>query len=155
MVLLMNPGSARCFHGFRCLLYLHICPSGSYFLTPNIWMPAPLVTLLYYSFPCGSAGKESPCNSGDLSLIPGLGRSPREGKGYPIQYSGLKNSTKCIVRGVTKSWTLLSDFHFHYCSSKSLLFSSMVSFSCLSFVSLSIRIYISLGCSFAWYIVLS
>ena len=42
-------------------------------------------------FPCGSAGKESACNEGDLGLIPGLGRSPGEGKGYPLQYSGLEN----------------------------------------------------------------
>ena len=43
-----------------------------------------------------SAGKESPRNAGDLGLIPGLGRSPREGKGYPLQYSGLENSMNCI-----------------------------------------------------------
>ena len=43
-------------------------------------------------FPCGSAGKVSACNGGDLGLIPGLGRSPGEGKGYPLQYSGLENS---------------------------------------------------------------
>ena len=43
-------------------------------------------------FPCGSAGKESTCNAGDLGLIPGLERSPGEGKGYPLQYSGLENS---------------------------------------------------------------
>ena len=43
-------------------------------------------------FPCGSAGKESACNVGDLGSIPGLGRSPGEGKGYPLQYSGLENS---------------------------------------------------------------
>ena len=43
-------------------------------------------------FPCGSAGKESACNAGDLSSIPGLGRSPQEGKGYLLQYSGLENS---------------------------------------------------------------
>ena len=43
-------------------------------------------------FPGGSAGKESTCNVGDLDLIPGLGRSPGEGKGYPLQYSGLENS---------------------------------------------------------------
>ena len=41
--------------------------------------------------PCGSVGKESTCNVGDLSSIPGLGRSPGEGKGYPLQYSGLEN----------------------------------------------------------------
>ena len=43
-------------------------------------------------FPCGSAGKESACNAGDLGSIPGMGRSPGEGKGYPLQYSGLENS---------------------------------------------------------------
>ena len=50
--------------------------------------------------PCGSAGKESTCNVGDLRSIPGLGRSPGEGKGCPLQYSGLKNSMDCIVHGV-------------------------------------------------------
>ena len=49
---------------------------------------------------------------GDLGSILELGRSPREGKGYPLQYSGLENSMECIVHGVTKSWTRLSDFHF-------------------------------------------
>ena len=43
-------------------------------------------------FPCGSAGEESACNVADLGSIPGLGRSPGEGKGYPLQYSGLENS---------------------------------------------------------------
>ena len=47
----------------------------------------------------GSAGKESACNAEDLALIPGLGRSPGEGKGYPFQYSGLENSMDCIVHG--------------------------------------------------------
>ena len=59
----------------------------------------------------GSAGKEPACNVGDLCSVPGLGRSPGEGKGYPLQYSGLENSMDCIVRGVTKSETQLSDFH--------------------------------------------
>ena len=54
---------------------------------------------------CGSSGKESICNAGDLGSISGVGRSPREGKGYPIQYSGLKNSTECIAHGVEKSRT--------------------------------------------------
>ena len=54
-------------------------------------------------FPCGLAGKESACNEGDLGLIPGLGRSPGEGKGYPLQYSVLEDFTDCIVDGVTKS----------------------------------------------------
>ena len=56
------------------------------------------------------AGKESCCNAGDLGLIPGLGRSPGEGKDYPLQYSGLENSMACIVHGVAKSQTRLSDF---------------------------------------------
>ena len=47
-------------------------------------------------FSCGSAGKESACSVGDLGLIPGLGRSPGEGKGYPLQYSSLENSMDCI-----------------------------------------------------------
>ena len=56
-------------------------------------------------FPCGSAGKESACNAGDLDSIPGLGRPPGEGKDYPLQYSGLENSMDCIVQGVAKSQT--------------------------------------------------
>ena len=56
-------------------------------------------------FPGGSAGKESACSTGDLGSIPGLGRSPGEGKGYPLQNSGLENSFDCIVHGVAKSWT--------------------------------------------------
>ena len=63
-------------------------------------------------FPCGSAGKESACSAGDLGLVPGLGRSPGEGKGYPLQYSGLENSMDCTVYEVAKSRTWLSDFHF-------------------------------------------
>ena len=63
---------------------------------------------------CDSAGKKSTCNVEDLGLIPGLGRSPGEGKGYPLQYSGLENSMNCIVHGVTKSWTPLRAFHFHF-----------------------------------------
>ena len=61
---------------------------------------------------CGSADKEYACNAGDLGSIPGLGRSPGEGKDYPLQYSGLENSMDCIVHGVAKSQTQLSDFHF-------------------------------------------
>ena len=63
-------------------------------------------------FPCGSAGKESACNEGDLGSIPGLERSSGEGKAYPLQYSGLENSVDCTVHEVAKSWTRLSDFHF-------------------------------------------
>ena len=63
------------------------------------------------SFPGSSAGEESACNVGDLGSIPGLGRSPGEGKGYPLQYSRLESSRDGIVHGVAKSWTQLSDFH--------------------------------------------
>ena len=54
-------------------------------------------------FSCGSAGKESTCNARDLGPIPGLGRSPEEGKGYPIQYSGLEN-------GMDYSLTSIHDY---------------------------------------------
>ena len=62
-------------------------------------------------FRCGSVGKESTCSVGGLGLISALERSPGEGEGYPLQYSGLENSMNCIVRGVAKSQTQLSDFH--------------------------------------------
>ena len=60
----------------------------------------------------GSDGKESACNTGDLGLIPGLGRPIGEGIAYPLQDSGLENSVDCIVHGVAKSRTRLSDFHY-------------------------------------------
>ena len=63
-------------------------------------------------FPCGSTGKESACNVGGLGSISGLGRSHGEGKGYPLQYSGLENTMDCIVDGVAKSQSRLNDFHF-------------------------------------------
>ena len=56
-------------------------------------------------FPCSSAGKESTCNVGDLGSISGLGRSLKERKGYPLQYSGLENPMDCIVHEVTKGRT--------------------------------------------------
>ena len=64
-----------------------------------------LFPFCYLGFPCGSAGKESTCNAGDLGTIPGLGRSSGEGKGYPLQYSGLENSMDYTVHGVSKSQT--------------------------------------------------
>ena len=60
------------------------------------WRRDRLPTLIFLGFPCGSAGKESICNVGELGLIPGLGRSPEEGKGYPLHYSGLENSMDCM-----------------------------------------------------------
>ena len=53
-------------------------------------------------FPDSSVDKESTCNAGDPSSIPGLGRSAGEGKSYPLQYSGLENSMDCIVHGVAE-----------------------------------------------------
>ena len=66
------------------------------------WRRDRLPTPVFLGFPCGSVGKESACNVGDLGSIPGLGRSPGEGKGYPLQYSGLENSMDCIVHGVER-----------------------------------------------------
>ena len=80
------------------------------------WRRDRLPTPVFLGFPDGSAGKESPCNVGDLGSIPGLGRSPGGGNSYPLQYSGLENSMDCIVHGVTKSWTWLSDFSLHFTS---------------------------------------
>ena len=77
------------------------------------WRRDRLPIPVFLGFPFGSAGKESTCSVGDLGSIPGLGRSPGEGKGYPLQYSGLENFMDCIVHGVAKSWIWLSDFHFH------------------------------------------
>ena len=66
---------------------------------------------IHLDFLCGSAGKESACNVGDLGSIPGLGRSPGEGKGFPLQYSGLQNSKDCIVHGFQRVGPWLSKFH--------------------------------------------
>ena len=73
------------------------------------------LTLSFLGFPCGSAGKEPACNAGNLGLIPGLGRSPGEGKCYPLQYSDLENSMDCIVHGVSKvrhDWATFTLLHF-------------------------------------------
>ena len=93
------------------------CKSPSLFSAPccsrpSIIMLADFPYLL--SFPGGSAGKESTCNAGDLGLITVVGRSPGEGNSSPLQDSGLDDSMDCIVHGVAKSWTQLSDFHFHF-----------------------------------------
>ena len=69
------------------------------------WRRDRLPTPVFLGSPGGSTGKESTRNAGDLGLIPGLGRSPGGGKGYPLQSSGLENSMDCIVHRVSKSWT--------------------------------------------------
>ena len=72
------------------------------------WRRDRLPIPVFLGFSGGSAGKEAACIVWDLGLIPGLGRSPGEGKGSPLQCSGLENSMNCIVCGVTKSRTRLS-----------------------------------------------
>ena len=72
-----------------------------------------LSTIYYVGFPGGSAGKKSTCSVGELGSICGLGWSPGERIGYPLQYSGLENPIDCIVHDITKSHTQPNDFHFH------------------------------------------
>ena len=93
----------------------HVClkvawQSMTQFNQNNIWSDIKVVNLVSsVGFPSSSAGKEYTCNVGDLGWIPGLGRSSREGKVYPLQYSGLENSMDSIVHGVAKSQTWLSN----------------------------------------------
>ena len=86
-----------------------------------------MISIITMGFPGGSAGKESTCNAGDLGSIPGFGRSPGEGKGYALQYSGLENSMDCIIHGVAKSQTRLRDFHFHNNDSNRCFFCLLIS----------------------------
>ena len=78
------------------------------------WRRDRLSTPVFLGFPGGLDGKESTCDEGDLGSIPGLGRSPGKGHGYPLQYSGLENSMDCVVHGVSKSQTQPSDFYFNF-----------------------------------------
>ena len=80
---------------------------------PNISKTS-VLSPVFLGFPGGSAGKESTCDARDLSSVPELGRAPGEGNSYPLQYSSRENSRDCIVHGVAKSQTRLSDFHFHF-----------------------------------------
>ena len=78
--------------------------------------------IVYGSVPGGSDGKGFACHVGDLGLIPGSGRSPGEGNGYPFQYSCLESSVdrgawQATIHGVPKSWTWLSNWRFHFCGS--------------------------------------
>ena len=109
----LNPGLLHC----KQTLY-HLSHEGrlpSICIIPFVCYICSYIFTIHHiemDFPHGLAGKESACNVGDLGLIPRLGRSPGEGNGYPLQYYGLENSP-CIVHGVAKSRTRLSDFHFH------------------------------------------
>ena len=71
------------------------CNAGdpvNYWVGKIPWRRDRLPTAIFLGLPCGSAGKESACNMRGLGSIPGLGRSPGEGKIYPLQYSSLENS---------------------------------------------------------------
>ena len=80
-----------------------------------LWHSAFFIVQLSHplGFPCGSAGKESACNEGDLDSIPGLGRSPGEEKVYPLQYSGLENSMDCHMgsQRVRHDWATFTHIH--------------------------------------------
>ena len=73
------------------------------------WRRERLPTPVFLGFPCGSAGKESACNVGDLGWEDPL----QKGKATHSSILALENSMDCIVQGVTESWTRLSNFHFH------------------------------------------
>ena len=88
------------------------------------------------SFPRGSADKKSAHEAGDLNLIPGLGRSPGAGKGYPLQCSGLENPIDCIGRGVPKSQTQLSNFQFQTMQEGFAFLHSLSSIYCLQIFSM-------------------
>ena len=91
---------ARCCDHLYCLQLSSLCDRH---VGVKLW------SISYQlDFAGGSDGEESACDVGDLGWIPGLGRSPGEGKGYLFQYSGLESSMDCIVRGVAKSQTRLT-----------------------------------------------
>ena len=90
-------------HGVSCPVACGIFPDQDLNLCP-----------LHWGFPGASDGKESACNAGDPGSIRGSGRSPGEGNGHPLQYSGLENPVDreaqwATVHGVAKSWTQLRD----------------------------------------------
>ena len=87
------------------------CPNVIY--SKNVYIKA------VWGFPWGLDDKESACNAGDPCSIPGLGRSPGEGNGNPLQFSSLENSMDrgawwVTVHGVVESWTQLSDYTFYF-----------------------------------------
>ena len=87
-------------------IHFFVAPwTGAHLASLSFTISQSWIKLVHSGFLSGSAGKESACNVGDLGLIPGLGRSLREGNSYPLQYSGLENSMDCIVRGVANSLT--------------------------------------------------
>ena len=145
---------------YRCIPILFwIC--FPYRLLQNIESRVPWIIffLLFYvlpldiqGFPGGSNSKESTCYAGDLGSIPGLGRYPREGNHYPLQYSGLGNSMdrgtwQATVHGVTKSWTQLSIQHLVY------LWYTRFCLAIYTFPSLiSILVYLLIWCFRKWWV---
>ena len=109
--------SRTCLSDFAVLIRIVVripgCHAGDQGLeSPTVRQHALVLALAdIHDFPGGLDGKTSVCNAGDPGSIPGLGQSLGEGKGNPLQYSGLENSMDCVVHGVTKSRTQLSDFH--------------------------------------------
>ena len=104
----------------------------SFWVEQILWRRNRLSTPVFLGFPCGSAGKESTCNMGDLGSIPGLGRSPGKGKDYPLQYTGLENS----------NWV---NFTFTFFSEKHWLVSSLPLVGLHARVGITIRLYLSLS----------
>ena len=96
------------------LCFIAIDPRFNSWVGKILWRRDRLPTPVFLGFPGGSAGKEYSCNTGDLDSFPGLGGSPGEGKGYPLQHSGLENSMDCLSHGVAKSPTRLSNFPFFH-----------------------------------------
>ena len=103
------------FHSYRKIIFakphvyfmsLENCLGFNPWVGKIRWRRDRLPTPVYLGFPGGSAGKEFTCNVGDMGSVPGLWRSSAEGKGYPLQYSGLENSMDCIVHGVAESQPL-------------------------------------------------
>ena len=96
------------------------CNAGDPGLIPGSgrfpWRTHRLPTPLSLGFLGGLAGKRVCPQCRRPGFDPGLGRSFGEGRGYPLQYSGLENSMDNIVHGVAKNWTWLSNFHFQYFS---------------------------------------
>ena len=80
----------------------------------------------------------------DPDSIPGSGRSPEEGIGYPLQYSGLENSIDCIVHGASESWTQLKEFHFS-------LHFEIGKFKILSFILYSFKDFCIILCHFQFH----
>ena len=106
-----NPGLLHC----RWIIY-QLSHKGSppkWIVVSHFSLPI-LKDFAKVGLPLWLNGKESACNTWDLGLIHGLGRSPGEGNGYPLQYSGLGNSMDCTVDAVAKSWKWLSGFHSYF-----------------------------------------